>query len=150
MEKKDNGQVWIEEVGGLKVLKLDSLASTLKKAVCDSYVAMVSRIDASESDIQGWFILKVGIQVEVTRINWSLFWIKPTSHEDFSKLNKLDSSDDCLIRRVDLWTEVLVPVLHTSWVHLEGIPLHAWDKRVFQSLGECLGIVLEKNREATC
>eukprot|EP00268_Persea_americana_P021829 TRINITY_DN21728_c0_g2_i1.p2 TRINITY_DN21728_c0_g2~~TRINITY_DN21728_c0_g2_i1.p2 ORF type:complete len:181 (+),score=37.96 TRINITY_DN21728_c0_g2_i1:735-1277(+) len=73
----------------------------------------------------------------------------PASLEDFSKLAKLDSSvDDCLIRRLDRWTEVLGPILHHTWMRVEGIPHHAWDERVFQRLGECLGTVLKIDEEA--
>ena len=103
VEKKNKEQVWIEEEGGLKVVKIaDSLASSLKQEVRDSYMATVSTIEASVSDVQEWFLSKGEIQVEVKRINWSLFWIMPASQEDFSKLAKLDSFvDDCLIRRLD-------------------------------------------------
>ena len=45
--------------------------------------------------------------------------------------------------------EVLGPVLRPTWVRLEGIPLHAWDERVFHSLGECLGVLMEIDDEAT-
>lgn len=73
MEKKGNKQVWIEEVGGLKLVKVaDSLASSLKQAVGDSYVATVSTIHASVTDIQEWLLLKGRIQVEVKRLSWSL------------------------------------------------------------------------------
>ncbi|RWR87062.1 pentatricopeptide repeat-containing protein isoform X2 [Cinnamomum micranthum f. kanehirae] len=140
-----------EEEGGFKVVEVaDSLASSLKQVVTDSYVATMSTADASVKDIQDWCFSKWGILVEVKRRSWSLFWIKPSSQEEFSKLAELDSVvDDCLIRRVDRWTEVLCPVLHPIWVRLEGIPLHAWDEKVFQRLGECLGTVMEIDKDAT-
>eukprot|EP00268_Persea_americana_P021833 TRINITY_DN21728_c1_g1_i2.p1 TRINITY_DN21728_c1_g1~~TRINITY_DN21728_c1_g1_i2.p1 ORF type:complete len:123 (-),score=13.21 TRINITY_DN21728_c1_g1_i2:214-582(-) len=73
VEKNGNEQVWIEEVGGLKVVKLaDSLALSLKQAVGDSYVVTMSTIHASVTDIQEWFLLKGRIQVEVKRLSWSL------------------------------------------------------------------------------
>eukprot|EP00268_Persea_americana_P021832 TRINITY_DN21728_c0_g2_i4.p1 TRINITY_DN21728_c0_g2~~TRINITY_DN21728_c0_g2_i4.p1 ORF type:complete len:201 (+),score=32.37 TRINITY_DN21728_c0_g2_i4:129-731(+) len=74
VEKKNKEQVWIEEEGGLKVVKIaNSLASSLKQEVRDSYVATVSTIEAFVSDVQEWLLSKGEIQVEVKRINWSLF-----------------------------------------------------------------------------
>lgn len=122
----------------------DSLASSLKQAICESFVATVSNIHVSVR-------YKGGIQVEVKRLSCSLFWIKPISQENFCKLSNMYSLvNDSHVRRVDRWTEVLGPVLHPVWVSLKGIPLHAWDEKVFHRLGECLGIVMEIDEEATC
>lgn len=53
VEKKNKEQVCIEEEGGLKVVKIAySLASSLKQEVRDSYVATVSTVEASVSDVQ--------------------------------------------------------------------------------------------------
>eukprot|EP00268_Persea_americana_P060228 TRINITY_DN7477_c1_g1_i5.p1 TRINITY_DN7477_c1_g1~~TRINITY_DN7477_c1_g1_i5.p1 ORF type:complete len:335 (-),score=59.40 TRINITY_DN7477_c1_g1_i5:653-1657(-) len=151
-DKKENIQVWIEEMGGLKVVKIaDSLAVSLKQAVCESYVVTVSNLYVSVSNIQDWFFSKVGIQVVVKRLSCYLLWIKPISQEGFSKLSKMESLvNDCLVRQLDQWTEVLGPALHPVWVRLRGIPLHAWDEKVFHRLGECLGMVMEIDKEAVC
>ena len=66
-----------------------------------------------------------------------LYWIKPLSREDYSKIVQLGAVlYGSIVRRIDRWTEVLGPVLNPYWIRLEGIPLHTWDERVFLCLGE--------------
>eukprot|EP00268_Persea_americana_P006303 TRINITY_DN12285_c0_g1_i12.p2 TRINITY_DN12285_c0_g1~~TRINITY_DN12285_c0_g1_i12.p2 ORF type:complete len:121 (-),score=14.80 TRINITY_DN12285_c0_g1_i12:1041-1403(-) len=100
-------QVWIEEEGGFKVVKIaDSLSSSLKHEVCDSFVATVRHLDVTACDIKEWSPYKEGIQAEVKRLNCYSFWIKPFGQENFSKMTRLGAGvNDCLFRRLDRWTE---------------------------------------------
>ena len=50
--------------------------------------------------------------------------------------------------RLDRWTEVIGPVPQPIWVQFVGVPLHTWDEKAFQCLGECLGVVMEIDDEA--
>lgn len=43
---------------------------------------------------------------------------------------------------------MLGPTLKPTWIRMEGIPLHAWDAKVFHRLGESLGVVLEIDEAA--
>lgn len=49
---------------------------------------------------------------------------------------------------LDLWTEVLGPMLKPSWVQMEGILVCAWDVKVLSHLGECLGVVMHIDEDA--
>eukprot|EP00268_Persea_americana_P059851 TRINITY_DN7393_c0_g2_i2.p1 TRINITY_DN7393_c0_g2~~TRINITY_DN7393_c0_g2_i2.p1 ORF type:complete len:273 (+),score=44.60 TRINITY_DN7393_c0_g2_i2:1124-1942(+) len=135
--KKGFDQVWIEGERHCKVVKLAaSLASSLRKEVENSFVATFYCQDVNENAIQDWLFSKRGIQAEVKRLNSTLFWIMPTSQEDLSRMLLLDCClNDTVIQRLDRWTDVLGPVLQPSWIEMEGIPLHAWDERVFSHLG---------------
>lgn len=67
----------------------------------------------------------------VKNINFSLFLIRPLSEDHLSQLKSMGFVVSYfLIRRLDQWMEALRPVLHPSWVCLEGISLHAWDERI--------------------
>lgn len=44
--------------------------------------------------------------------------------------------------------EVLGPNLHSCWIRLVGIPLHAWSEEVFNQVGSCIGQVLEFDEDA--
>ena len=138
----------------MEILRLSrwgtTLVSSLKKEVCNSFVATLCHLNVTDRDILNWLSQEIGIQAEVERLNLYLFWIKPISHHDFSRMVETDFSlKGTFIRSLDRWMEVLGPVLRPTWVRLEGIPLHAWDERVFHSLGECLGVLMEIDDEAT-
>eukprot|EP00268_Persea_americana_P059850 TRINITY_DN7393_c0_g2_i1.p1 TRINITY_DN7393_c0_g2~~TRINITY_DN7393_c0_g2_i1.p1 ORF type:complete len:266 (+),score=55.36 TRINITY_DN7393_c0_g2_i1:959-1756(+) len=156
MAKNRFDQVWIEDEGDCKVVKLAaSLASSLRKEVDNSFIATVYCLDVNENAIhhalqkkknaiQDWLFSRRGIQAEEKRLNSTLFWIMPSSQEDFSQMLGLGRYlTDSVIRRLDRWTEVLGPVLQPSWIQVEGIPLHAWDETAFSRLGECLEVVQE-------
>lgn len=62
-EMQGTEQVWIEEEGGFKVVKIaDSLSSSLKHEVCDSFVATVSHLDVTACDIKEWLLSKEGFK----------------------------------------------------------------------------------------
>ena len=91
VEKQRNGQVWIEEEGNRKVVNVaNSLASSLKEEVSNSFVATVNRMDVTEDVIKNWIGSAKGIQAGVKHINFPLFWIVPLSKDDFSLLIDLD------------------------------------------------------------
>ncbi|XXG68571.1 hypothetical protein AAC387_Pa06g1628 [Persea americana] len=143
--KKGFDHFWIENEGDCKVVKLaSSFTSSLRKEVDNSFVATVYCLDVYENAIQDCLFSRRGIQMEVMRLNSTLFRIMPSSQEDFSRMLGLGF----YLTDSDQWTEVLRPVLQPRWIQMEGIPLHAWDERVFSRLGECLGVVLEIDEEA--
>lgn len=149
-KKVGNEQVWVEEDGDYEVVKLaTSLVRSLKEEVCNTFVATVGRFETTDRDIQSWLFPENGITAEVRCLTNMLYWIKPLSREDYSKIVQLGVVlYGSIVRRIDRWTEVLGPLLHPYWIHLEGIRLHAWDERVFLRLGECFGVVMEVDEEA--
>lgn len=105
-------------------------------------------MDVDERDPQEWFYNEKSLQVEVRLLYFPMFWVR-TSSDDYSRMVNVSLSLNCpLLCRLDHWTEVLGPVLKPSWIQMEGIPLHAWDVKVFSHLGECLGVVMHIDEDA--
>ena len=83
-------QTWVEEEGNLKVVKLaSSLVTSLKKQVCNLFVATIRRFDVSEREIQTWLFKEKEIDVKVKRLRSMLFWIQPLSLEGYSRMLEL-------------------------------------------------------------
>lgn len=77
VKKQRKEQVWMEEEGNRKVVKVaSSLASSLKE-VCNSFVATVNRMDVTEDFIKNRLCSTKEIQAEVKHINFSFFGIVP-------------------------------------------------------------------------
>ena len=86
---KSKDLVWIEGDGVSKVVKVGAtLVSSLKKEVCNSFVASLCHLNVTDSDILNWLSLEIGIQAEVKRLNSYRFWIKPVSHREFFEIGR--------------------------------------------------------------
>lgn len=87
--------------------------------------------------------------MEVKRLNYFLYWVKPSTEAEFQQimLARMDFSNSP-VRRMDQWIEVLGLAMQPCWLRLMGTPLHTWSKRVFCCLGKCFGIVLQIDEDA--
>lgn len=84
VKKQWKEQVWMEEEGNRKVVEVaNSLASSLKEEVCNSFVATVNRMDVTEDFIKNRLCSTKVIQAEVKHINFSLFGIVPYPRRTF-------------------------------------------------------------------
>lgn len=90
MKKVGNEQVWVEEDGDYKVVKLaTSLVRSLKEEVCNTFVATVGRFETTYLDIHCCLFSENGITAGVRRLTNMLYWIKPLSREGYSKIAHL-------------------------------------------------------------
>lgn len=70
--------------GSTHVVKVPTLmTSRLKKNVCDSFVGVGACPRVTSAKIGEWILKTMCVDVEVKRLNYHLFWIKPPSDGEF-------------------------------------------------------------------
>lgn len=81
----------------------DVVSLALKSKVCDSFIAISANLEVSETEIQGWMCLQVGVAVAVKLLNGILFLVKPISGAKFQRLlqTRLSSQDRPYVGWID-------------------------------------------------